>query len=54
MSQFFKVSTNEIVNDIKTMSCPSKVNSNTIELTVHTPCYCILDLQSQFQSKYEV
>ena len=27
-----------------TMSCPIKVNSNTIELTVHTSCYCVLDL----------
>ena len=26
------------------MSCPIKVNSNTIELTVHTSCYCILNL----------
>ena len=26
------------------MSCPIKVNSNTIELIVHTSCYCILDL----------
>ena len=26
------------------MSCYIKVNSNTIELTVHTFCYCILDL----------
>ena len=26
------------------MSCPIKVNSNTIELTVHTSCYCFLDL----------
>ena len=26
------------------MSCPIKVNSNTIELTVHTSCYCVLDL----------
>ena len=26
------------------MSCPIKVNSNTIELTVRTSCYCILDL----------
>ena len=24
---------------IITMSCPIKVNSNTIELTVHTSCY---------------
>ena len=26
------------------MSCPIKGNSNTIELTVHTSCYCVLDL----------
>ena len=26
------------------MSCPIKINSNTIELTVHTSCYCALDL----------
>ena len=26
------------------MLCPMKVNSNTIELTVHTSCYCVLDL----------
>ena len=26
------------------MSCPIKVNSNTIELTVHTSCYCVSDL----------
>ena len=26
------------------MSFPIKVNSNTIELTVHTSCYCVLDL----------
>ena len=26
------------------MLCPIKVNSNTIELTIHTSCYCILDL----------
>ena len=30
--------------DINTMSCPIKSNSNTIELTVHTSCYCVLDL----------
>ena len=35
---------NEILNDIKTMLCPIKVNSNTIELTLHTSCYCVLDL----------
>ena len=32
---------NEIVNDIHTMLCPIKVNSNTTELTVHTSCYCV-------------
>ena len=26
------------------MLCPIEVNSSTIELTVHTSCYCILDL----------
>ena len=26
------------------MSCPIKVNSNTIKLTAHTSCYCVLDL----------
>ena len=26
------------------MSCSIKVNSNTIELAVHTSCYCVLDL----------
>ena len=26
------------------MLCPIKVNSNTIELTAHTSCYCVLDL----------
>ena len=26
------------------MSCPIKVNSTTIEPTVHTSCYCVLDL----------
>ena len=26
------------------MSCPIKVNNNTIELTEHTSCYCVLDL----------
>ena len=30
--------------DINTMSRPLKVNSNTIELTVHTSCYSILNL----------
>ena len=31
-------------DDIYTMWCPIKVNSNTIELTVHTSCFCVLDL----------
>ena len=26
------------------MLCPIKVNSNTIELAVHSSCYCVLDL----------
>ena len=26
------------------MSCPIKVNGNTIVLTVHISCYCVLDL----------
>ena len=33
-----------IINDINTISCPIKVNSNEIKLTVHTYCYCVLDL----------
>ena len=36
--------THKIIIDINTMSCPIKVNGNTIELTVHTSCYCVLDL----------
>ena len=35
---------NQILIDINTMLCPIKVNSNTIEITVHPSCYCILDL----------
>ena len=35
---------NEIVNYINTMSCPFKVNGNTIKLKVNTSCYCVLDL----------
>ena len=31
--------------NINTMLCPIKVNSNTIELTVHNSCYCVLDLR---------
>ena len=26
------------------MSCPIKIIRNTIELKVHTSCYCVLDL----------
>ena len=29
--------------DINSMWCPIKVSTNTIELTVHTSCYCILE-----------
>ena len=35
---------NEIVNEINTMLCPIKVNSNTVELTVHTSFYWGLKL----------
>ena len=35
---------NSLVVSISTMSCPIKVNSDTIELTANTSCYCILDL----------
>ena len=35
-----------VVTLYNTMQCPVKVNSNTIELTVHTSCYCVLDLLS--------
>ena len=31
-------------NEKKIVFCPFKVNSNTIELIVHTPCCCVLDL----------
>ena len=41
MEQFIKVL---VKIDINIMLCPIKANSNTIELTVHTSCYCILDL----------
>ena len=30
--------------NINTMSCPTKVSSNTIKLTVHISCYRALDL----------
>ena len=39
---FVSLISNEIVIDINIMSCPIKVNSNTIELTVHTSCYCVV------------
>ena len=29
---------------IHVVLCPIKVNSNTIELGLHTSCYCVLDL----------
>ena len=35
---------NEIVIYINTILCLIKVNSKTIELTVHISCYCVLDL----------
>ena len=35
---------NENINDINSMLCPIKVDSNAVELTVHTSCYCVLDL----------
>ena len=44
MLLFVQRISNEILNDINTMSCPIKVYSNTIELTFHTSCYCVLDL----------
>ena len=34
----------KILNEINTMSCPIEINSNTIELTMHTFCYLVLDL----------
>ena len=37
---------------IKTMLCPIKVNSNTIELTMHTSCYCIQDLNVRQSDGY--
>ena len=39
------------LNYINTMSCPIKVNSKTIELTVHTFCNCVLDLGCVFWIK---
>ena len=34
----------KFIDDINTMLCLIKVNSNTIELNVHTSCDCVLDL----------
>ena len=34
----------KFIDDINTMLCPIIINSNTIELTVHTSWYCVLDL----------
>ena len=34
----------DIQIDKNAMLCTIKVNSNTIELTVHTSCYYVLDL----------
>ena len=39
-----KTQTLTTYRDINTMSCPNKVDSNTIELTVHTYFYCVVDL----------
>ena len=36
---------NENMYCINTMSCPIKVNSNTIELIMHNSCHCVLDLR---------
>ena len=33
-----------ILNDINIVSCPFKSNSNTIELTVHTSCFGVINL----------
>ena len=44
MKLLFKVFEIDSVNEINTMLCPIKVNGNTIEPTVHTSCYCVLDL----------
>ena len=33
-----------MLNDINTMLCPIKTNSNTIEHSVHTSCFQVLDL----------
>ena len=40
----YPVTYNQILSSINIMLCPIKVNINTIELIVHTSCYCVLDL----------
>ena len=35
------------------MLCPIKVNSNTIDLIMHTSCYCVLDLLCVKKQKLE-
>ena len=37
-----------------TLSCPIKVNSNIIELTVLTSCYCVLDLLCVKQTEADI
>ena len=34
----------KFIDDMNTMSCPIIFNSNTMELTMHTSCYWVLDL----------
>ena len=36
------------------MLCPIEVNSNTIELTVHTSCYWVLDLLCYLMSGFQM
>ena len=40
------IASKKIIIHINTMLCAIKVNSITIELIVHTSCYCVLDLLS--------
>ena len=40
----FKVIKCPTTHCINTVSCPIKFNCKTIELIMHTSCYCILDL----------
>ena len=35
---------NELLDEINNVFCPIIFNSNTIEITVHTSCYWVLDL----------